>query len=119
MVLIQYQSGVELLACLARQSFEDGCPTYGQQVPNIALCKQRATDFSENVEVTALVPALGDLGIDAHALIAALGTAVGRVRFLFGGKREQFLADSADVDRKSTRLNSSHANISYAVFCLK
>src|SRR3712207_8121143 len=25
----------------------------------------------------------------------------------------------ADVDRKSTRLNSSHANISYAVFCLK
>src|SRR3712207_8351097 len=25
----------------------------------------------------------------------------------------------ADPDRKSTRLNSSHANISYAVFCLK
>src|SRR3712207_7079586 len=26
---------------------------------------------------------------------------------------------AADRDRKSTRLNSSHANISYAVFCLK
>src|SRR3712207_8825492 len=26
---------------------------------------------------------------------------------------------SPDRDRKSTRLNSSHANISYAVFCLK
>src|SRR3712207_8762088 len=26
---------------------------------------------------------------------------------------------SANLDRKSTRLNSSHANISYAVFCLK
>src|SRR5947209_14932123 len=26
---------------------------------------------------------------------------------------------SARGDRKSTRLNSSHANISYAVFCLK
>src|SRR3712207_8802620 len=26
---------------------------------------------------------------------------------------------SASLDRKSTRLNSSHANISYAVFCLK
>src|SRR3989338_9738347 len=25
----------------------------------------------------------------------------------------------ADVDRKSTRLNSSHSSISYAVFCLK
>src|SRR3712207_8234270 len=28
-------------------------------------------------------------------------------------------ADAARGDRKSTRLNSSHANISYAVFCLK
>src|SRR3712207_7769918 len=27
--------------------------------------------------------------------------------------------DSGNLDRKSTRLNSSHANISYAVFCLK
>src|SRR3712207_7016211 len=27
--------------------------------------------------------------------------------------------DEVDGDRKSTRLNSSHANISYAVFCLK
>src|SRR3712207_8050497 len=26
---------------------------------------------------------------------------------------------SGEADRKSTRLNSSHANISYAVFCLK
>src|SRR3712207_8712678 len=26
---------------------------------------------------------------------------------------------SEELDRKSTRLNSSHANISYAVFCLK
>src|SRR3712207_8687122 len=25
----------------------------------------------------------------------------------------------SQIDRKSTRLNSSHANISYAVFCLK
>src|SRR3712207_8168761 len=27
--------------------------------------------------------------------------------------------DNGEADRKSTRLNSSHANISYAVFCLK
>src|SRR3712207_6900151 len=27
--------------------------------------------------------------------------------------------DGTSIDRKSTRLNSSHANISYAVFCLK
>src|SRR3712207_8330713 len=29
------------------------------------------------------------------------------------------LAGGRHLDRKSTRLNSSHANISYAVFCLK
>src|SRR3712207_8380174 len=28
-------------------------------------------------------------------------------------------SERAERDRKSTRLNSSHANISYAVFCLK
>src|SRR5258707_12304423 len=31
----------------------------------------------------------------------------------------QRLRDAEREDRKSTRLNSSHANISYAVFCLK
>src|SRR3712207_8549653 len=30
-----------------------------------------------------------------------------------------FHCDRGVEDRKSTRLNSSHANISYAVFCLK
>src|SRR3712207_7328271 len=38
-----------------------------------------------------------------------------------GGERER-CGDGlhpSNVDRKSTRLNSSHANISYAVFCLK
>src|SRR3712207_8680118 len=30
-----------------------------------------------------------------------------------------FAAAKIPSDRKSTRLNSSHANISYAVFCLK
>src|SRR3712207_7010099 len=52
------------------------------------------------------------------------GHAVRGVRH--GGRRQQIedggtRADDERlaVDRKSTRLNSSHANISYAVFCLK
>src|SRR3712207_8957555 len=38
-----------------------------------------------------------------------------------GGGLERAGADphARSSDRKSTRLNSSHANISYAVFCLK
>src|SRR3712207_8513570 len=34
-------------------------------------------------------------------------------------EKVQLLGAAGSVDRKSTRLNSSHANISYAVFCLK
>src|SRR3712207_8805546 len=40
----------------------------------------------------------------------------------FGGNKMGLLWDHGPfsaLDRKSTRLNSSHANISYAVFCLK
>src|SRR3712207_7411806 len=40
----------------------------------------------------------------------------GRVRRRRPGAAE---SDGPPRDRKSTRLNSSHANISYAVFCLK
>src|SRR3712207_7785303 len=39
-----------------------------------------------------------------------------------GGSKNDFhflLHHDIHEDRKSTRLNSSHANISYAVFCLK
>src|SRR3712207_9239833 len=35
------------------------------------------------------------------------------------GCQRRVLSRGSPLDRKSTRLNSSHANISYAVFCLK
>src|SRR3712207_8085254 len=38
---------------------------------------------------------------------------------LLDGLHRLVTGDEVEVDRKSTRLNSSHANISYAVFCLK
>src|SRR2546428_13782375 len=64
------------------------------------------------------------------------GTPTLRVMLVAGGtdlfpnmKRRQFtpevlislarVRDAAGLDRKSTRLNSSHDQISYAVFCLK
>src|SRR3712207_7761898 len=54
--------------------------------------------------------------IDLGAREVALATG-DRVRF-----DRLLIATGAEprrLDRKSTRLNSSHANISYAVFCLK
>src|SRR3712207_8178316 len=43
----------------------------------------------------------------------------GQAREVEDGVGRHLLARGHERDRKSTRLNSSHANISYAVFCLK
>src|SRR3712207_7600284 len=61
-------------------------------------------------------------GIFEHAAFVrdVPDVAVAAVDLLLGrGDRDLALGGIADRDRKSTRLNSSHANISYAVFCLK
>src|SRR5690348_17755571 len=54
------------------------------------------------------------------------GSAAGGVILIVGGLAALALVPSVDIvwtfapqDRKSTRLNSSHPSISYAVFCLK
>src|SRR5438445_2055130 len=41
------------------------------------------------------------------------------VRSSFTWEPGTWVEEEDEADRKSTRLNSSHANISYAVFCLK
>src|SRR2546422_2125834 len=48
-------------------------------------------------------------------LFPALQTLQGRRAAYLSGGEQQMLC----IDRKSTRLNSSHGYISYAVFCLK
>src|SRR3712207_7033856 len=45
--------------------------------------------------------------------------ALEKTRFATMISKTEFSVRYPGVDRKSTRLNSSHANISYAVFCLK
>src|SRR3712207_7284898 len=47
------------------------------------------------------------------------GARTSRAARLRGTTSHRPPSDWARADRKSTRLNSSHANISYAVFCLK
>src|SRR3712207_8913839 len=61
---------------------------------------------------------------DIHALRNGNGHVVDiaeGARLCAVAKDRELLAlhDLVHEDRKSTRLNSSHANISYAVFCLK
>src|SRR3712207_7648178 len=49
----------------------------------------------------------------------AFGLVLPLVTTAAGEKMGKTAAGAVWLDRKSTRLNSSHANISYAVFCLK
>src|SRR3712207_6964792 len=53
---------------------------------------------------------------DVRAGVRLRDAETGDLLPLYGGKQGTLLLL---LDRKSTRLKSSHANISYAVFCLK
>src|SRR2546430_17678998 len=55
---------------------------------------------------------------DALPISRAVGTALAR-RPDAGGRGRPGRRSQTARDRKSTRLNSSHSQISYAVFCLK
>src|SRR3712207_8883757 len=57
---------------------------------------------------------------DAKARLSEIADEVDRTheRILITKNGREYVV-LVSVDRKSTRLNSSHANISYAVFCLK
>src|SRR3712207_8310942 len=72
--------------------------------PYTTLFRSRGADVTGTVDVL-------------FAVFAVYGKAFDRALYARGTSREELLDCLAD--RKSTRLNSSHANISYAVFCLK
>src|SRR3712207_8471462 len=57
----------------------------------------------------------GGLNSKLHAVCDSAGKPI--ILLLSEGQMSDH--KGARLDRKSTRLNSSHANISYAVFCLK
>src|SRR3712207_8942447 len=64
----------------------------------------RSVDLPEDLQpevVGERPPAAAHLALDAHEGLV------------------ERAVETTRADRKSTRLNSSHANISYAVFCLK
>src|SRR2546427_8800916 len=71
--------------------------------PYTTLFRSRVL-LSENGHATTAVPVASTRPLDEHS-IAPPGTAL--------------CDNKTSPDRKSTRLNSSHSQISYAVFCLK
>src|SRR5207302_8553326 len=66
----------------------------------LSLCRRY---HSTNIGNGGGIRLLSRIGISGHLLV----------------RRTSLRTKDALVDRKSTRLNSSHVKISYAVFCLK
>src|SRR3712207_6900001 len=74
----------------------------------------------EDARDVLLHGALGDHEVRGDGGVrAALRHQLEHLALARGELLERVVAAPATEDRKSTRLNSSHANISYAVFCLK
>src|SRR2546430_10038490 len=71
---------------------------------------ERGAQALSDAELLALLLGSGSRGRSAVELARALLTEFGSLRELLNADRPR--------DRKSTRLNSSHSQISYAVFCL-
>src|SRR3712207_7582635 len=81
------------------------------------------TRRSSDLEAGALSGAPGDYRLAAPDVVPELPATVQAVLAAridrLPPRAKALLQTASVIDRKSTRLNSSHANISYAVFCLK
>src|SRR5207253_8438454 len=91
-------------------SLHDALPIYG----NVTLPSNRSYDtyltFSQAFEA-------GRFGLERLGVYAYIGE---RPTFsLTSAALSTAAGNTIAIDRKSTRLNSSHVAISYAVFCLK
>src|SRR5205085_5759438 len=104
-----------------------------EQQPPMAV-DQRRNRVGENsrgigkdaAPIAGMVPAVAQIDVEMDAQSAAAAEknsgALRREPRAIGGEKQiglQFIAKQRAKDRKSTRLNSSHSQISYAVFCLK
>src|SRR2546421_3769388 len=78
-------------------SLHDALPIYGLSIKQVAMRRRGSASADEQFEVAREMLLAGGASMVYH-----------------------FMSDEdVERDRKSTRLNSSHDQISYAVFCLK
>src|SRR5438270_5781356 len=95
--------------------------------PRAELAQHRAGGVIYHVHETAVGGAIFQpgmkAGIQLHQFaemrLAHPALAIRLSRSLAAPKSAKAVSPAQDADRKSTRLNSSHSQISYAVFCLK
>src|SRR5437762_6434631 len=109
----------------AEASKQDTCDLprdYGMKVPGYWLLRQKLLLqplFRAAMNADLVVIDQGNRFLLNHFLLPLSRTGLKRVAFWGLGENCQEGQVRLSEDRKSTRLNSSHRCISYAVFCLK
>src|SRR6266704_774743 len=100
----------------------------GEQLPRVAKCAQAMVDgeigFAHLSVIARTASALSTSAPESvfpedDLLAHARESSAGRLWHYCQRLRHALDRESVEQDRKSTRLNSSHVSISYAVFCLK
>src|SRR5260221_10042027 len=77
------------------------------------------TTLFRSVDAGRLDPGIDALDKERDRLLGLVGIRAQLVEMADRDDDPVFEEDGVGIDRKSTRLNSSHTVISYAVFCLK
>src|SRR5690554_7289059 len=97
-----FSPGAIVIAYVIAEDLAQGEPGVAGALANAAVGDDR---------LAAVHP---DCGVDLAQLVGGFEGAVGG-----DGRAPGHIDRTGNIDRKSTRLNSSHVRISYAVFCLK
>src|SRR5438445_10025945 len=90
---------------------------------SICLSADTSPTYIHSLSLHDALPIFSPPDQEGHGVEAPAGLGVHWSELRRGFDTNTLIRDLGDADqctdRKSTRLNSSHANISYAVFCLK
>src|SRR3712207_2590241 len=100
---------------------ELGGPEVGLEADRLVDADRVRAAGADDREAVVLARDLDAAGLDVLDRVVHAAVAERELERLEADRAGEELVAEADApqDRKSTRLNSSHANISYAVFCLK
>src|SRR3712207_3286879 len=103
--------GIEAVAEVEVDDF-GAYPGPHMSVARMWALRERVLSHLEREDVDGVVVTHGTDTLEESAYLIARSSVTAKPVVFTGAMR------AASEDRKSTRLNSSHANISYAVFCL-
>src|SRR5690606_39889867 len=102
------------------QLFGNSKTLFAQTGDLVSQCARAYTEFFSRILATAPLLTQGihdDFVFPLLEIIAQLSAAWPRILGI--GDHDVLRIEVGNTDRKSTRLNSSHVNSSYAVFCWK